>query len=431
MPFADLREFITAADQIGELRTVRGADWDLEIGTITELNYERQGPALLFDEIKDYPRGYRILANAMDSLRRSLLALGLPVDLSMDDALQEYQRLMSAYKPVPPREVSTGPVYENVLTGRDIDLWKFPTPKWHEDDGGRYLGTGDMVIMRDPDGRRVHFGTYRVMVHDENTAGLYISPIPKYELAGYVRGAPVELVCEEVTGLPIPASAKIAIAGEVPPPSVEARPEGPFGEWTGYYASATRPEPVIRVERLYHRNDPIILGQPPVKFAGSHPHFTLPTQAKNDRERVVKAGVEDVLDVWDLAIPGVTVVQIRQRYAGHAMKAALAASGEYMQRFVVVVDEDIDPRDPNAVLWAIGTRCDPETSLTILKGCQSSWLDPRIPPDRKRAGDLTSSRAIINACKPFEWIKEFPKTNVASDAQRRQVLEKWTDLFPV
>ncbi len=474
MPFADLREFITAADQIGELRTVRGADWDLEIGTITELNYERQGPALLFDEIKDYPRGYRILANAMDSLRRSLLALGLPVDLSMDDALQEYQRLMSAYKPVPPREVSTGPVYENVLTGRDIDLWKFPTPKWHEDDGGRYLGTGDMVIMRDPDGRRVHFGTYRVMVHDENTAGLYISPIhtgaiiakkywergescpvavafgeepilfcagapylgqklgiPKYELAGYVRGAPVELVCEEVTGLPIPASAEIAIAGEVPPPSVEARPEGPFGEWTGYYASATRPEPVIRVERLYHRNDPIILGQPPVKFAGSHPHFTLPTQAKNDRERVVKAGVEDVLDVWDLAIPGVTVVQIRQRYAGHAMKAALAASGEYMQRFVVVVDEDIDPRDPNAVLWAIGTRCDPETSLTILKGCQSSWLDPRIPPDRKRAGDLTSSRAIINACKPFEWIKEFPKTNVASDAQRRQVLEKWTDLFPV
>ena len=52
MPFADLREFITAAHQIGELRTVRGADWDLEIGTITELNYERQGPALLFDELE-------------------------------------------------------------------------------------------------------------------------------------------------------------------------------------------------------------------------------------------------------------------------------------------------------------------------------------------------------------------------------------------
>jgi 4-hydroxy-3-polyprenylbenzoate decarboxylase len=232
-----------------------------------------------------------------------------------------------------------------------------------------------------------------------------------------------------VTGLPIPAAAEIVIAGEVPPPSVEARAEGPFGEWTGYYASATRPEPVIRIERLYHRDDPIILGMPPEKFAGSHSHLALPTHAKNVRERVLKSGVEDVLDVWDLAIPGITVVQVRQRYAGHAMKAALAASGEYMQRFVVVVDEDINPRDPNDVLWAIGTRCDPATSLTVLKGCQSSWLDPRIPPDRKKAGDLTSSRAIINACKPFDWIDEFPKKNEISHELRRKTLEKWTELF--
>ena len=87
----------------------------------------------------------------------------------------------------------------------------------------------------------------------------------KYELVGHVRGAPVEVVHEEVTGLPIPATAEIVIAGEVPPPEVESRDEGPFGEWTGYYASGTRPEPVIRVKALYHRNDPIILGMPPVR----------------------------------------------------------------------------------------------------------------------------------------------------------------------
>ena len=100
-----------------------------------------------------------------------------------------------------------------------------------------------------------------------------------------------------------------------------------------------------------------------------------------------------------------------------------------MGRFVVVVDEDINPRDPEEVLWAIGTRCDPETSITILKACQSSVLDPRIPPDRKKRGDLTSSRGIIDACKPYSWIKQFPATNVASPKLRAKVHEKLKELF--
>jgi 4-hydroxy-3-polyprenylbenzoate decarboxylase len=206
---------------------------------------------------------------------------------------------------------------------------------------------------------------------------------------------------------------------------VESRAEGPFGEWTGYYASGTRPEPVIRVKALYHRDDPIILGMPPVKCRRSASHFGIPSQGVNQKERLRKAGIEDVLDVWQLAVPGVTVVQVRQRYPGHAMKAALAASGEYMGRFVVVVDEDINPRDPEEVLWAIGTRCDPETSLTVLKGCQSSALDPRIPPERKKKRDFTSSRVIVDACKPYDWIREFPPTNVASPELRKKVSEKW------
>ena len=175
--------------------------------------------------------------------------------------------------------------------------------------------------------------------------------------------------------------------------------------------------------------DPIILGEPPMKYRGSTVHFGIPTRAKNYKEKLVKAGVTDVLQVWPLAVPGVTVVQIRQRYPGHAMKAALAISGEYMGRFIVVVDEDINPRDPEDVLWAIGTRCDPETTITILKGTQASALDPRIPPDRKKRGDFTSSQAIIDACKPYHWIKDFPSTNVASQELRRQVSEKWRELF--
>lgn len=472
MPYRDLREFISALERMGELRTVERADWDLEIGAITELNYQREGPALLFDSINGYPKGYRILANAMDTRRRALLALDLPLDLDMDGALDEYDKKIASYRPVPPVEVEDGPVFENVLRGKEIDLWKFPTPRWHEGDGGRYIGTGCVVVMRDPDSRAIHFGCYRVMVQDERTVGLYITPnktgaiirrkywekgescpvavsfgqepvmflgaapylgqkrgILKYDLVGHMRGAPVEVVREEVTGLPVPATAEIVVAGEVPLPEEEARDEGPFGEWTGYYASGTRPEPVIRVKALYHRNDPIILGMPPMKHYRTHSHFAVPTKVRNQKEQLRKAGVEDVLDVWPLAVPGVTVVQVRQRYPGHAMKAALAASGEYMGRFVVVVDEDINPRDPEEVLWAIGTRCDPETSITILKGCQSSALDPRITPDRKKKGDFTSSRSIIDACKPYDWIREFPATNVASRELRRKILDKWEELF--
>ena len=473
MPYGDLREFISALDGSHELRRVEEAHWDLEIGAIAELNYERRGPALLFDRIPGYPKGYRILTNAVETLRRSLLSIDLPLDLGMNAALEAYEKKIASYRPVPPQVVPTGPVFENVLEGAGIDLEKFPTPRWHEDDGGRYIGTGCVVLMRDPDNGGVNFGTYRVMVHDKNTAGLYITPnhtgaiilrkywekgrscpvavslgqepvmflasapylgekrgVSKYDLAGYFRAAPVEVVREEVTGLPIPATAEAVLAGEVAPPEVEARPEGPFGEWTGYYASGTRLEPVIRIKRLYHRNDPILLGMPPVKFRGATAHFGIPVESNYIKEKLQKAGIEDVLDVWNLAVPGVTVVQIRQRYPGHAMKAALAASGVYMGRFVVLVDEDINPRDPEDVLWAMGTRCDPESTITILKSCQSSALDPRIAPERKLKKDFTSSRAIIDACKPYDWIKEFPRTNVASRELRNTVLEKWQDLFP-
>ncbi len=450
MPFSDLRQFVSALEEIHELRTVEGANWNLEIGVITELNYERNGPALLFDQINEYPKGYRILTNAMHTRRRALCSLGFPLDTDIDGALNKYEQCISNYRPVPPVEVSTGPVFENVFRNWDINLWKFPVPKWHDMDGGRYIGTGCVVVLRDPDSGKVHLGTYRVMVQDKRTASLYISPIhtgsiirrkywekgrncpvavsmghdpllfvgsahflgqkrglPKYNLIGHFRGEPVQVVREEVTGLPIPATSEIVIAGEVPPPEVEALPEGPFGEWTGYYASGMRPEPVIRVKALYHRNNPIILGEPPVKYRRATAHFGIPTRAKNFKEKLERAGVTDVLQVWPLAIPGVTVVQIRQRYPGHAMKAALAISGEYMGRFIVVVDEDINPRDPEDVLWAIGTRCDPETTITILKGCQASALDPRIPLERKKRVTLRAPRLLSTLASPMIGSKNF------------------------
>src|SRR4051794_18885352 len=166
VPFADLREFIAELDDLNEIRGVENADWDLEIGTICELNYERQGAALLFDNIKGYPRGYRVLTNGTETFERALACLEFPQEMTIDAALEEFEGRVRDYRPVPPREVKTGPVLENVLHGDDIDLWKFPTPRWHEGDGGRYLGTGCVVIMRDPDNGEINLGTYRVMIHD-------------------------------------------------------------------------------------------------------------------------------------------------------------------------------------------------------------------------------------------------------------------------
>ena len=471
MSFADLREFIAELDDLNEIRAVDGADWDLEIGTICELNYEKRGPALMFDNIKGYPKGYRVLTNGTETFERALACLEFPTEMTMDDALEEFERRIRTYRPVPPHEVSTGPVLENVLRGDDIDLWKFPTPRWHEGDGGRYLGTGCVVIMRDPDNGEINLGTYRVMVHDRNTAGIFIAmahtgniiarkywakgqscPVAvacgqdpmlllggsgrltigrrnEYELIGHFRGEPVDVIREEVTGLPIPATAEIVLAGEMPPRNDETRMEGPFGEFTGYYASGARPEPVIHVKALYHRNDPIILGVPPEKYRGSTWHFGLPASSSRDKEQLKRNGIEDVLDIWQAAWPGVTVVQIRQRYAGHAMKAAMGLVGDYTTRFIILVDEDINPRDPHEVFWALGTRCDPATAIQTISGLRSTPLDPIMPPEKKERGDLTSSCAIINACKPYEWKDEFPITNIASPEQRQAVLAKWKELF--
>src|SRR3954470_23058480 len=109
--FYDLREFIAELTAADELRTVRGASPDLEIGTIVELNHEQDGPALLFDDLEGYPSGYRILCNAMDTLPRALLSLGLPRDMDMETALVEYERMIGDFQPVPPVERPTGPIF--------------------------------------------------------------------------------------------------------------------------------------------------------------------------------------------------------------------------------------------------------------------------------------------------------------------------------
>ena len=177
--YRDLRDWLDIVDSLGELKKIDGVDWNLEMGTLAELiARESKGsvPAVLFDKIKGYPAGYRVLFAQNASFKRMALNLGLPLDLSGLDLVRAFRQKLAAHKPIPHEVVKNGPVLENVLSGKDINLLKFPVPFIHELDGGRYIGTGCLVITKDPEEGWVNFGSYRGMVHDEKSMGLYISP---------------------------------------------------------------------------------------------------------------------------------------------------------------------------------------------------------------------------------------------------------------
>ncbi len=472
----DLRKFIGQLRDSGELAVVEGANWDLEIGAITELSDERNGPALLFDLIKDYLPGYRILTNYMAAPRRLSMAFGFDPETPNIEVVRLIKEKFKQLKPVLPEMVTTGTVLENMFGPGQIDLSPFPAPKWHEYDGGKYLGTGDIVIMRDMNDGWVNAGTYRIQLQDRDTLSLYIAPgrhgriireqywaagkpcpvavvfgahplvwIPsmlglpwkteEFRIAGAFLGQPLRLVTGEYTKLPIPADAEIAVEGDYLPPKIESRTEGPFGEWPGYYGSGAREEGVIKVKRVMHRNDPVVTGSPPLKPPSGGNGGPM-MRAANVWHELELLGIPGIKGVWNIRSGGsrfLTAISITQKYAGHAKQVAMAAmsgvEGGFYGRFVIVVDDDIDPSNNEDVLWAVATRCDPATAIEIINGCWSAPSDPIVHPSRKAQGDMTNSRAIINACRPYHWRNEFPRVNRASDELRASTLAKWPQLF--
>ncbi|MBW1839817.1 MAG: UbiD family decarboxylase [Deltaproteobacteria bacterium] len=175
MPYQDLREWISALEKEGEIKRVeKEVDWDLEVGAITRRVYDLGAPAPLFEKIKGYPKGYRILSapiglSARNKYARLALALDMPADSTIRDLTEEYIRRKK--NPIPPVEVKEGPCQENVYLGEEVDLYKFPAPMVHEGDGGRYLSTWHTVISKDPDSGWVNYGMYRQMIHDKNYLG--------------------------------------------------------------------------------------------------------------------------------------------------------------------------------------------------------------------------------------------------------------------
>src|SRR5262245_16178304 len=469
-PHEDLREFIRRAEEAGEILRIKGADPHLEMGTLGEIvNHARpEPPALLFEDVPGYPKGMRLISGATNSSKRLAITLGLPVPSCPLDVVRAYRDRMKEHRPVPPKTVGKGPVFENVDRDDKVDLTKFPVPFLHEKDGGRFIGTDDLVIMRDPEENWVNCATYRAMVQDKNHVSIWISPgkhgrqirekyfragkpcpvliscghdpllflaggneikfgLSEYDYAAGHRGEPYDVIESELYRLPMPAHAEIVLEGAMHPG--ETAPEGPFGEFTGYYAGGRSEQPVVRVERIYHRNEPILGLACPMVPPSDFSYSKCVMKSGMIWDEVERAGLSGVRGVW-VHEPGCArmfnVISIKQAYAGHARQAAVLAatcqSGSYLGRFVVVVDEDVDPTNLDEVIWAMCTRCDPAEDIDFIRRHWSGPLDPRLPK-----GVPWNSRAIVDACRPYELLFDYPPVVKASPELREQVLRKFED----
>ena len=472
----DLREWLDTVDGLGELHRVKAeVDWNEEMAAVSYLAASQEGaPALLFEKVKGYPAGRRVLFNAIGtSLSRIAVAMGMaPGQTAMAMIREARERLKRRIEPV---EVAEGeaPVNQNILEGDRVDVTAFPAPKMWPLDGGRYIGTADVIITRNPDTGVLNMGTYRQMIQDSQHVGLYLSPgkdaklhlqrawqqgkplevaacwgidpllliigsqgFPKnlceYEFAGGVKGEPLAVVKGRVTDLLFPAHAEVVAEGIIRPESV--RSEGPFGEFTGYYGRPEAETPLMEVQAIHHRNDPILTSALMADYPACEQSlfFSIIRSARvwDDLDRMGIPGIQGVY-VHPAAAGGfgMLTVSIEQRFAGHAQQvAALAAQcpgGAYYTKWIVVVDEDVDPSDTDQVLWAMATRCNPVDDIDILRNTWSTWLDPtQNPPEDRPYG----SKALINACKEHKYQQIFSRRTAITRGMYQRVRERWQEL---
>jgi 4-hydroxy-3-polyprenylbenzoate decarboxylase len=465
--------WLEKAEALGELKRITAeVDPDLEAATITYLVGLEKSPALLFENIKGHP-GHKAIYNMIGcNLSRFCLMIGEePVDHPLK-AVQALQKKLG--RKMPPKEVAASSAIcnQNIVTGDKIDIRMFPAQRMWPLDGGKYLGTGDAVVTKCPETGRINVGTYRMMIKGPREVGVYTSPgkdatidrekwwkmgkpmpiaaaygidpllflvaatsLPKteceYDYYGGINGAPIEVFISDVTGLPLPARAEIILEGHLYPDETFA--EGPFGEFTGYYGRPSGATPYMRVEKVRYRTNPTLtcalMADGPSNECGL---FWAALRSAGIWADLQKLGVPGIQGVWSIpeaAGWGMTVVSIRQMYAGHAPQvmalAAQCTAGAYFGKYVIVVDDDIDPTNVGQVLWAMATRSRPAQSIDILRETWSTFLDPsQNPPEIRPWG----SKALINACMEYKFIKTFSKRTKLDKTTYEQVTARWKEL---
>ncbi len=422
MAYADLREFLRRLEREGELRHVKApVDPHLEITEIVTRVVRQGGPALVFDNVLGSAMPLAI--NVFGTERRMALALGVRdldeighriAELVKPELPHGLRGLRGAFgklrslKSVPPKKVKTAPCQEMVRKGDQVDLFEFPALHAWPDDGGAFMNLGLTHTKHPVEGTR-NLGMYRLQRHDRNHVGMHwqihkdstahhavaerrgerlpvaiafgcdpvvtyaaSAPLPgidEYLFAGFLRGERVELVDCLTVPLQVPATAQVVFEGWLEPG--ERRPEGPFGDHTGFY-TPVEPFPVLHVETVTRQRDPIfqtiVVGRPPQEdgpLGKATERIFLP---------LVQLTVPEIVD-YDLPVAGVfhncVVVSIEKRYPKQAQKVMNAIWGTgllSLSKLIVVVDADCDVHDYAEVAWRAFGNVDYAHDLLLTSG---------------------------------------------------------------
>ncbi len=436
MKYTDLRDFIANLEQRGELKRISvEVDPVLEMTEICDRVLRAGGPAILFEN----PKGSEVpvLANLFGTPDRVAMGMGEASVEALRDVgkllaflkepeppkgMKDAWQKLPIYKQVmnmAPKVVKKAVCQEVVLQGDDIDLSQYPIQLcWPED--AAPLITWGLVVTKGPDKSRQNMGIYRQQVLSKNrvimrwlshrggaldfkewqqthpgepfpisvvlgcdpaTILAAVTPIPdslsEYAFAGLLRGSKTELVKCQTNDLQVPASAEIVLEGYLHPDDMAD--EGPYGDHTGYYNEVDS-FPVFTVERITQRRDPIYhstyTGRPPDEPA------VLGVALNEVFVPILQKQFPEIVDFY-LPPEGcsyrVAVVSMKKQYAGHAKRVMMGIWSFLRQfmytKFVIVVDDDIDVRNWQDVIWAMTTRMDPSRDATLVENTPIDYLD--------------------------------------------------------
>jgi len=447
VPDRDLRAWMAQLDAEGELKRVTArVDWDDEISQIIRKVYVQEGPALLFENIKDHEatRSRKLFTNGLGTRSRVNLMLGLPRDTPPTETIQTIRNRMK--KPLETVKVKTGPVKENIVKGEDVDLFQFPVPKWHPLDNGRYINTFSATVTRDPDTGQNNAGVYRGTILSKNKIGVLLMPTkdwgityskyremgkpmpvafvygwdptlivvagspvvgPEYELAGALRQEPVELVKCETSDIEVPASAEIVVEGTMSPDPSTYEIEGPFGEGSGFYGEA-RKRPVVEVSCITHRNDAIYRGS----LVGTREGVTEIRAAVSTMMSVVNWNTlesHEIPGVLDVTTGPISAVKIHKTYQGQPRQIAAALWGSKFAghpfNILMVAEEDVDIRNPAALMGAMHNKVNFDRDLVVYPLYMGSPIDVSVAYDLRAEleyGAAVASKLLIDATTDWE-----------------------------
>jgi len=424
----DLRTFLDMLERNGDLlRIDRQVDWEYEAVALTRQTSDIQGPALLFESVRDST--FPCLSGLFAARRRVAWALGVDEDRLMDAYREGERRYI---EPVVTR--ATPACQEIVLTGDDIDLSSLPILRHYELDAGRYVTAG-LQVAKDPESGTRNVSIHRMLLLDKRLLTVYAPPgrhlrtiierhhergrpaeiatvigaepatqiasqarapygVDEFGIAGGVRGQAVELARCATIDVEVPASAEMVIEGRTIPGRLDE--DGPFGEYPGTYSGA-RPTPVLEVTAITMRRGAMyqntLTGMPMTEN-----HWMMePAATALAFSEVAKITPE--VRAINVTPGGASrhhvVVSIRKRHPAEARNIILALLAAPLgAKLVTVVDEDIDVMDPFAVEWAVNTRMQPDRDVIIIPNLYSPTLDPSAPANR------TSAKMGIDATMP-------------------------------